>query len=419
MRERFESGRWSTRPYTKEEAVADLQRWSEAHGGRIPRANDLRGRNRAPGYVGDGTVIRLFGSFADGVDAAFGAGTADRTRQKGNRAPARSALLAVSVPWLAPAEARRVPPPTAAAFVPRRVEWVWRKRIPRGMVSLAVGPPGASKSLLGIRVAADVSVDGQVILCAAEDDIERAVVPRLMAANARLDAVTVFGQLGEVGDLDELEGHAGALEALAIVLDPLTAYVPAGRRGLLRLALIAQRTGAAVFALHHVTKSGRNPLERVGGPTGGAAGTARAIYVFGPEPDRPITERVLAVVKTNIAAPPDNLVLACDFVTISGVGQIPALRPTSSRSDASAQIILAGPEADDPDTSGPVMAAVAEWLTCYLQAGDRPRGEVIEDAGRIGISERSIAAAAKALGVPTGKEMRLPADHPLREPAPA
>jgi AAA domain len=45
-----------------------------------------------------------------------------------------------------------------AADVPREpVRWLWRERIPRGMISLVAGRPGEGKSLFTNLVGADVS----------------------------------------------------------------------------------------------------------------------------------------------------------------------------------------------------------------------------------------------------------------------
>lgn len=285
------------------------------------------------------------------------------------------------------------------------------------MLSLAAGLPGTRKSLLGLLIAADVSRREPVVVCAAEDDHERAVVPRLIAAGAELGNVSLWPDWGPDFDADELEDHARSVGAALAVVDPLTAFVPAGRVGMMRLAGIAHRTGCGVFALHHVTKNGRSAIERVAGPTGGAAGTARAVYAFGPEPDAPMTTRCLATIKTNIGPEPNNLVLAMEYERVRGVGEIPLLRATQIRSGATADEILDGPAKLTSETGGPVMAAVAEWLTNYLTAGPAKARNVIEDAARVGISERSLHAAAKALGVNADQRtLRLPPNHPLAPP---
>ncbi len=92
----------------------------------------------------------------------------------------------------------------AADVTCRPVDWLWRNRVPRGMLTLFAGDPKLGKSFVTIAMAAAVSRGvalpgddppdrpGSVILLSAEDDPARTIVPRLRAAGADLSRVHIL-----------------------------------------------------------------------------------------------------------------------------------------------------------------------------------------------------------------------------------
>lgn len=141
----------------------------------------------------------------------------------------------------------------ASDFKVKRLSWVWPGRIPRGKITLLEGDPGRGKSMITADMAARVtnglafpSVDsaivkrargiprGVVMVCA-EDDWEDTIVPRLMAAGADLDRIATLllerDEDGEVlpltlpRDLDRIKAAAEAVNALLVIVDPLTAFL--------------------------------------------------------------------------------------------------------------------------------------------------------------------------------------------------
>lgn len=312
-------------------------------------------------------------------------------------------------------------PREAAKIKPRDVRWAWRERFPAGMLSLVAGPPGSSKSVFSLMVAAELSRRGPVIVSGLEDPHEEVQVPRLIAAGADLDnAILWETRLADGLDVDELVGHVRGLGVLLVVLDPIAAHVPPTRAGLLPLTRAARETGCAILGVHHTVKgyAGRPAMEQIGGQTGGALGTARAVYVFGPNPDMPESERVLAPVKVNVGAPPRSLGFKLRERAVDGLrGRQPGLTLSSESSPYSADDVLNGTGTLDRAPAGARLAAAAEWVTRYLQAGARPVVELREDAGNLGVDARMVRAAGDAIGVVQDgavDEMtwRLPDDHP-------
>ncbi len=219
---------------------------------------------------------------------------------------------------------------------PRRVEWLWAGRVPKGKLTLLESDPGTGKSAMIMDLAARVSSgrdmpDGTrggaaagVVILSAEDDLADTVRPRLDAAGgdtSRILALTTNGD--EAGDrLPSLPEEIPLIEqgiervgAELVIIDPLVAYFGGKidshrdqdvRRVLAALAALAGRTGAAVLVVRHLNKAGGgNPLYRGGGFIGIIA-AARSGLLLAKDPENEDL-RVLAVNKGNLAKPAQNL----------------------------------------------------------------------------------------------------------------
>lgn len=317
-------------------------------------------------------------------------------------------------------KARATREPVGAGTVrPKRLRWAWRDVLPAGMVSIIAGQPGSQKSLLGTLIAGEVSQRADVVLGNAEDPWEEIVVPRLAAVGAELGNVILW-PLRDAGlDIGELHWQVETLGIRLVVLDPLAAFVIPTRSRMLPLAEMARETGCAVVGLHHTTKGNHSlaALERIAGPTAGAVGTARAVYAFGPHPAAPETERVLAPVKVNVAAPPRSLAfrLKLDKVKLDRfAAEVPRLQLVDESAPVTADQVLSVRE---PHLGEIEIAAVAEWLTTYLRLGGRPVHEVVEDAAELGVGAQALHRAVNEIGIISSRgkttNWRLPKRHPL------
>jgi len=106
------------------------------------------------------------------------------------------------------------------------VSWLWPGRIALGKLSLIAGEPGLGKSQVSLAMAAAVTTGGSwpcreggapkgnVIILAAEDGAADTLVPRLKAADADLERVSIVSAVSEdagrrafnlAADLDLLE----------------------------------------------------------------------------------------------------------------------------------------------------------------------------------------------------------------------
>jgi putative DNA primase/helicase len=304
----------------------------------------------------------------------------------------------------------------------RKLGWAWAAYLPLGKITLVEGDPGGGKSLLTLDLAARLTTgaklpDGSngagpwnVVLISAEDDPADTIVPRLMAAGARLDYVHLITH-GLTPDLPfELAGGLPAVTrrvmevgARAVILDPLSAFLGDStdshndhsvRRALQPLKSMAENTGAAVICVRHLNKapSGTKALYRSSGSIG-FIGAARAAYVVAEDPND-ADMRIFAPTKTNLTRKPAALRYEIDH-TEDG---IPFVRWKGSV-ELSAQMVLDGPERETSETHEEsksrrrLREAAAACLVDLLADGPKTWAELCELAREDGFSERTLVRA--------------------------
>lgn len=218
----------------------------------------------------------------------------------------------------------------------RSIEWAWRGYIPLAKLTIIEGDPGDGKSILTLDLAARWSTgaampDGTngvgpwpVILVSAEDDPGDTIVPRLVAAGAKLTVVHLVTH-GVTEDrpfdfatgLQQVEYHARLVGARAIVFDPLVAFIGGDtdthndasvRRALQPLKLLAERVRAAVLGVRHLNKAGGPGTKAIYRGTGSIAftGAARATFLVTADRNDP-SSKIFAPVKTNLSARPPSM----------------------------------------------------------------------------------------------------------------
>jgi hypothetical protein len=303
---------------------------------------------------------------------------------------------------------------------PAVVEWLWKGRVPLGMLTMFAGDPKLGKSYVTLAMAAAVSRGmplpgesglppdpGSVVLMSAEDHPAQTIVPRLIAAGADttkvhiLESVTLANGSEALpslrADIDAILPAAAALgDCRLIVIDPVSAYLRgiddtrnAALRGVLApLKSLAERLGAAVVLVSHLNKgSSGTGLYRVQGSIA-YVGACRANHLFVADPDDPSGRRVLMLdTGGNIAEPAPPLaftikkselgahVVWCDESMPITVAD--ALRP---RPRISASELMDARECD-------------EWLRGFLENGSAPSSEVFKAASDAGFTRDQVKDA--------------------------
>jgi hypothetical protein len=284
-----------------------------------------------------------------------------------------------------------------------------------------------------------------VLLLSAEDSIAGAVRTRLMAHGADLRRVHYlnagdwsrthpapaptegFAANGPIfertafGYQPTLIAHApardayhltAALDALPecrlVILDPIVAYLeklggdsPAAVRALLApLAILAERSGAAVIAVAHRARRARGASFRQQWAMQALTDMARALYLVDRLPDDP-RRRALLPVKNNHAA--STTAFAFDIVDAPGGAAGGAIIQWSAD-----PVPLASADVPslDPTTPTPVprvrqLDRAVDWLQGALAAGPVLSSELTAHAAAAGFSDVTIRRARGRLGVQT------------------
>ncbi len=310
---------------------------------------------------------------------------------------------------------------------PREVEWLWTGRVPLGMMTMFAGDPKLGKSYVTLAMAAALSRGlplpssetpnrpGSTILMSAEDDPARTIVPRLTAAGADLAKVHILESVVRANgdeavptlraDVDAITLAATRLgDCRLIVIDPVSAYLKgvddnrnAALRGVLTpLKRLAERLGAAVVLVSHLTKGGSaNGKHRVLGSIA-YVGACRANYLFAADSSDPTGRRVLMLDNGgNVAPPAPSLAYVIDD---RGKGPevtwrdepVPtavehALRPLASPPDGEEQAVF-GRECD-------------RWLRKILAAGPVLHGQVMNAGRQAGFTRDALRRAKERVGV--------------------
>ncbi len=315
---------------------------------------------------------------------------------------------------LSPLEQEQPLPLLLSAQVPlRRITWVWPGYVPSGKLTTIEGDPGAGKSTLTIDLVArwstgDAMPNGAAhggpyhcLMISAEDDPEDTIVPRLRAAGADLGRVHLLSSgvdptlpfdLGL--DLDALDKTIAAMRIKILTLDPLASFLPDNadshsdhkiRRALYPLHLLARRSGVAVVAVRHLTKSATKAIHAGNGSVGIIA-AARAAFMVGAIPGEDESLRVITPIKTNLSAPPAPLVYRITVDATNEVGRI----IWGGESDTSAQDVLDGEKGlDDRLLSDDAV----DWLTQMCDQHPMTWRDITQQGKREGYTEITLRRA--------------------------
>lgn len=200
-------------------------------------------------------------------------------------------------------------------------EWLWDGMIATGELTILAAAGGTGKTFAMCDVTARVTRGqpmpdgtpagpaGSVIIVSAEDDPGTVMVHRLRAAGADLERVLDLsevhgGQFTLPACLPALREAVRALgDVRLIILDPLAGVsdvsltsVVAVRHQIMRpLQQLARETGAAIVAIHHLTKAGSVAGSRA------IVDTARSVLMAERDAEDPDV-RIISTHKSNMAA---------------------------------------------------------------------------------------------------------------------
>jgi hypothetical protein len=332
----------------------------------------------------------------------------------------------------------------------KRTEWLWdttkegatphtEGRIPHAMLSVLAGLPGTGKSQFAVYLTAKLTrgtLPGcyygkpmNVVYAATEDDWERTIAPRLVAAGADMDRVFQVEvstaehdgvRLNVATQHAELCAQAEADDVAAIVFDPLLSHIGGDinanaesevRAALEPLVKSAAKHGVTIIGLSHFNKgSGTDPMERLMGSRGFSA-LLRALIVFSRDKDAEEegpARFVLSQAKSNLGRtdiPSYSYTLVNTVVELEEGGQTHVPRfVLGPESGTSVEKQLE--QAAQPITDVESAKDCAQWLEGRLTdlGGSDARKDIIK-AGRVeGYSESTLERTKKKLRITSRQE---------------
>ncbi len=312
------------------------------------------------------------------------------------------------------------------------IRWLWRGRIPRGMLTLVAGDPDVGKSNLLLDIAARITRRstvwpdgglvpyGQVLVLTAEDHLASTVLPRFQAMGgdtARITALTAVRDAGGAeGRVLSLATDLGHLEkalqqrpgTVLCVIDTLSCYFGEGdpwqttkvRRVLAPVAALAERTGVAIVGITHFNKgTNRKALYRILDSIG-FVGAARAAFAVARDPDDK-ERRLLLPIKANLARTPPGLAFRLETVEVGGGIEVSrvAWEPGTVALDAEAAL---GPPASAEEKHAHDEAV--DFLRTVLGNGPLPHQEVKAQAKQAGLDFEAVQRAKGRLKVEARRE---------------
>lgn len=236
----------------------------------------------------------------------------------------------------------------ASELEEKPLEWLWPGYLPAGVLTLLASPPKCGKSTLTMSIAARVTTGapwpngpdlpsqakshapiGDVLVIAYEDDLERTVVPRLIAAGADMDRVhflrgirrkrgkrdALFAiDLGE--HFDEIAALVRRLGIKLVIVDPVMSGFGGDRdtnadnevRAVLGpFVSLAEETRAAILLVTHTNKRGEGSAMDSAIGSRAFTGISRMLLALARFNDG-TERRVLAQIGANLGAPRPGLV---------------------------------------------------------------------------------------------------------------
>lgn len=288
------------------------------------------------------------------------------------------------------------------------VKWLWKDRIPEGMITVIAGRPGGSKSMFAARLSRDVSKKANVYLSCAEDSQRHMTGPRLTAVGANRKRIIVpDDDLHFPDDYDEFAKLVKRSKVKLAIFDPVNVHLSEGvsryndsiRKATSPLKKLCEETGLAVVFIDHVLKNvakSAHPLTAIGGASSGLSAAARMAYIIGRDPED--KDRILmCCIKSNLRDDPEPFEFAMDEEDIPDFGSMSLLIDTGEAPGYDVMALLHKPGRGGKLGRPPTKREAAlEFLIEYLSAAPKHEAratDIIEDAKQYGVTKRTLEGA--------------------------
>ena len=288
-------------------------------------------------------------------------------------------------------------------------EWLWYPYIPRGKLTIIQGDPGEGKSTFALYLAAMITRGTRVdapnigerapaLVCYqnAEDGLRDTVKPRLERAGAFCDMVFSADESREPSAITDgrIEMMMREYHPALLILDPLQAYlgsdVDMHRANEIRpimsyLAALAEQYNCAVVLVGHMNKMQKTRSLYRGLGSIDLTAAARSVLLIARDPSHP-ENRVITQIKNSLAQEGERVAF-----TLDEDGKVKWLGKYEITMEE-----LLGQENRGNTRQSEAEALILEMMP---ETGVIAAKDVIEEAKRRGISDRTITRCRKILGI--------------------
>ena len=332
-------------------------------------------------------------------------------------------------PWRDKPRGTEPPPPTrplerltirASEITPKKVDWLWRDRVPIGFITLFAGRTGLGKSFVTCDFAARLTQgedlpDGpsglggecQNVLFISEDPYEYVLAPRLLELGADMDRVSFLTweamtsyTLSDTEFLERAWREAG--EPVLIAIDPPTNFLGDAdehknsevRAILMHLVLWIASKHAACVLITHVNKAQSKGVDALSRVIGSVAWTTvvRVVHLFAQDPDDP-ERRLFCPDKTNLGRRAETLAYS--------VRKTDALATI----DWHGTVDLTSDQALSGEKRKPRRIVASDWLVeRFREQREWPSNDLFRAAAQEGLSRDAVFEGKKVLDLPRARK---------------
>jgi len=288
----------------------------------------------------------------------------------------------------------------------RNTEWLWYPYIPYGKVTIIQGDPGEGKTTLVLQIAALLSrgkpLPGEeerkepvsIIYQTAEDGLADTIKPKLEKADADCSKILVIDDSvrGLSFNDSRIEEALAETKARVIVFDPVQAYYGAKsdmyranetRPMFKRLANIAETYNCAVILIGHMNKTNHTKAAYRGLGSIDSHAAARSVLLVARLKDEQ-NVRVIAQIKNSLA--PEGKPFA---FSLGENGMFEWLDELEIDTDE----LLKGAKVPTK------LKGAENFIKNSLKDGIKPAQDILDEAKKLNICERTLNTAKKKLGV--------------------
>jgi hypothetical protein len=298
-----------------------------------------------------------------------------------------------------------------SGIAPKKIEWIWKGRIPLGMLTLVAGDPGLGKSFLSTWICSRLStgggfpdndapaIAGGIIYLSAEDSASYAIRPRADANGADASKIYILedSSLDISIDLKRIAAKVDEDPSIRLVIiDPLNSFLGQAdyfkdtsvRAILAPLCRFLEEKNIAGFGIMHLNKKiDLGGIYRIGGSVA-FAGVARSILAVTQHPEDE-TRRLLRSLKMNYSRKPPALAFSIsDDLRLSFEDKPVHVDQNDALSQTACQ-------------DGVENSFAVEWLRERLADEGADIKQLIKDAAEVSISRRTLFYCRKKLGIVT------------------